>query len=133
MGESIPVGSYNPSEFASPTASFGEFPEDGVSSPGRAHRSNSGKFASSLPSGGIKYAAGKQGSFPASSLTTVSVVNVPPGVAGEKLLLTYILSFAYLSVLIVMSSFRLSHISACVSEQASLKKFCSTEIREIEH
>lgn len=82
MGESIPVGSYNPSEFASPTASFGEFSEDGVSSPGRAHRSNSGKFASSLPSGGIKYAAGKQGSFPASSLTTVSVVNVPPGVSA---------------------------------------------------
>ncbi|XP_058179431.1 uncharacterized protein LOC131298136 isoform X3 [Rhododendron vialii] len=82
-GESVPVGSYNRSEFASPTASFGEFSEDRASSPGRAHRSNSGKFASSLPSGGIKFAAGKQSNLPASSLTTVSVVNMPPGVSAS--------------------------------------------------
>uniref|UniRef100_A0A5B6YW58 Translation initiation factor eIF2B subunit delta n=1 Tax=Davidia involucrata TaxID=16924 RepID=A0A5B6YW58_DAVIN len=78
-GESIPVGSYNPSEFASPTASFGDFSED-APSPGWAHRGNYGKSASSLPSGGFDLTAVKSSNFPASSLTTVSVVNIPPGV-----------------------------------------------------
>ncbi|KAL7232089.1 hypothetical protein ACSBR2_010160 [Camellia fascicularis] len=80
-GESIPAGSYNPSEFASLTAPFGEFSEDSPS-PRFPHRSNSGKFASSLPSGGIDFAAAKANNFPASCLTTVSVVNMPPGISA---------------------------------------------------
>ncbi|XP_057488200.1 uncharacterized protein LOC130774193 [Actinidia eriantha] len=77
-GESIPVGSYNPSEFASPTASFSEE----APSLRRAHRGNSRKFASSLPSGGFDFAASKPNNFPASSLKTVSVVSTPPGVSA---------------------------------------------------
>ncbi|XP_059670556.1 probable translation initiation factor eIF-2B subunit delta isoform X1 [Cornus florida] len=80
-GESIPVGSYNPSEFASPsTASYVDFREDAYS-PGGPLRSNSGKFASSLPSGGFHLTAVKPNNFPASSLTTVSMVNTLPGVS----------------------------------------------------
>lgn len=79
--DSIPVGSYNPSEFASSTAS--EFIE-GAQSPNRAvRRSTSGKFASSLPAGGFDMSGVKQNNFPASSLTTVSVVNMPPGITGK--------------------------------------------------
>lgn len=78
--ESIPVGSYNPSEFASSTAL--EF-TDGTHYPNRvARRSNSGKFASSLPAGGFDMSGVKQSNFPASSLTTVSIVNMPPGITG---------------------------------------------------
>ncbi|KAL6994067.1 hypothetical protein U1Q18_012177 [Sarracenia purpurea var. burkii] len=81
-GESIPVGSYNPSEFASPTtASFGDFSDD-APSPASTHRGKTGKTASSLPSGGFNFAASKPNNFPASSLTTVSVVNKLPGVSA---------------------------------------------------
>lgn len=76
--DSIPVGSYNPSEFSSPTAS--EFTEDAHSPKWAVRRSNSGKFASSLPSG--RFDMSKQNNFPASSLTTVSIVNMPPGITG---------------------------------------------------
>ncbi|XP_073122837.1 translation initiation factor eIF2B subunit delta-like [Henckelia pumila] len=55
---SIPVGSYNPSEFISPTATT-EFSED-LMSPKRGLRSGSGKFATSLPAGGFEMAAVKQ-------------------------------------------------------------------------
>lgn len=80
--DSIPVGSYNPSEFSSPTAS--EFTEDVHSPKWAVRRSNSGKFAYSLPSGGFDMASVnvKQNNFPASSLTTVSIVNMPPGITG---------------------------------------------------
>ncbi|KAJ9682943.1 hypothetical protein PVL29_018795 [Vitis rotundifolia] len=83
-GDTIPVGSYNPSEFfpgTSPTASFyskvgdGEFSED-ASGAGWTHRGNSGKVASSFPSGGFDLTAVKP-----SNLTTVSVVNMPPGIS----------------------------------------------------
>lgn len=79
---SIPVGSYNPSEFASPTAS--EFTEDALSPNNwAARRSSSGKFASSLPAGGFDMSSVKQNNFPASGLTTVSIVNLPPGITGK--------------------------------------------------
>ncbi|XP_073018828.1 uncharacterized protein [Primulina eburnea] len=63
---SIPVGSYNPSEFISPTATT-EFSED-LMSPKRGLRSGSGKFATSLPAGGFDMAAVKQKSV--ANLTT---------------------------------------------------------------
>lgn len=50
---SIPVGSYNPSEFSSPSA-ITDFSEDQLSP--RWRKGSSGKFATSLPSGGIAMA-----------------------------------------------------------------------------
>ncbi|CAK9167288.1 unnamed protein product [Ilex paraguariensis] len=82
-GESIPVGSYNPSEFASPTAS-GDLSDD-VQWSGRIRRGNSGKFASSLPTGGFDMSGVKANIVPATELTTVSVVNMPPGVTVVEL------------------------------------------------
>ncbi|XP_027073532.1 uncharacterized protein [Coffea arabica] len=79
--DSIPVGSYNPSEFVAPTAS--EFTDDALSPNWTARRSNSGKFASSLPAGGFDMSSLKQNNFPASSLTTVSIVNMPPGITEK--------------------------------------------------
>ncbi|KAI3668946.1 hypothetical protein L6452_40163 [Arctium lappa] len=82
-GESvIPVGSYNPSEFASP--SVGDFFEDkNARSPGPRRRSGvggSGKFASSLPAGGFELPP----EVKPKRLTTVSVVsNLQPNV-NEK-------------------------------------------------
>lgn len=80
-GESIPVGSYNPSEFASPTT---DFAEDGRS-PGWTQRgANSGKIAaSSLPAGGFDMSV-KQKNFPASSLTTVSMLTRPHNLTGKQ-------------------------------------------------
>lgn len=86
-GDTIPVGSYNPSEFfhgTSPTASFyskvgdREFSED-ASGAGWTHRGNSGKVASSFPGGGFDLTAVKP-----SNLTTVSVVNMPPGISVKS-------------------------------------------------
>ncbi|XP_073279807.1 translation initiation factor eIF2B subunit delta-like [Primulina huaijiensis] len=57
---SIPVGSYNPSEFISPTA-VTDFSEDHIS-PKLGVRGSSGKFATSLPAGGFEMAAVKQNS-----------------------------------------------------------------------
>ncbi|KAK2987475.1 hypothetical protein RJ640_012134 [Escallonia rubra] len=74
-GESIPAGSYNPSEFASPIGSLKDF-NGSIPSPGWGHRGASGKHASSLPSGGFDLSAMKPNSFPAISLTTVSMVNM---------------------------------------------------------
>ncbi|PIN12791.1 Translation initiation factor 2B, delta subunit (eIF-2Bdelta/GCD2) [Handroanthus impetiginosus] len=56
---SIPVGSYNPSEFLSPSAST-EFSEDPLSPRWGRRISSTGKFATSLPSGGIDVAVAKQ-------------------------------------------------------------------------
>ncbi|KZV50962.1 translation initiation factor eIF-2B subunit delta-like [Dorcoceras hygrometricum] len=67
---SIPVGSYNPSEFISPTAST-EFSEDLISTK-RGLRSVSGKFATSLPARGFDMAAVKQ----------KRVLNLDPDVIG---------------------------------------------------
>ncbi|KAK2965748.1 hypothetical protein RJ640_003286 [Escallonia rubra] len=75
-GESIPVGSYNLSEFAYPISSLKDF-DGSIWSPGWGHRGAFGKHASSLPSGGFDLSAVKPNSFPASSLTTVSMVNMP--------------------------------------------------------
>ncbi|KAI3452124.1 hypothetical protein Pfo_008789 [Paulownia fortunei] len=55
---SIPVGSYNPSEFLSPTATT-DFSEEPLS-PRWGRRSSSGKFATSLPAGGFDMALAKQ-------------------------------------------------------------------------
>lgn len=67
--ESIPAGSYNPSEFASESVAKG---------------SNSGKVvASSLPSG-FDMSVAKHKSFPPSSLTTVSMINMPPNLTGKN-------------------------------------------------
>ncbi|KAL0332270.1 UNVERIFIED_CONTAM: Translation initiation factor eIF-2B subunit delta [Sesamum calycinum] len=55
---SIPVGSYNPSEFLTPTATT-EFSEDRLS-PRWGRRGSSGKFATSLPAGGFDMALAKQ-------------------------------------------------------------------------
>lgn len=82
-GDTIPVGSYNPSEFyaassptMSPSSKGGEFSEN--------RRGNSGKVvSSSVPSGGFNLAGVKQSNAPASSLTTVSVVNMPPGLSEK--------------------------------------------------
>ncbi|CAH1433368.1 unnamed protein product [Lactuca virosa] len=82
-GESIiPVGSYNPSEFASP--SVADFFEDkNARSPGpRRSRGvgGSGKFASSLPAGGFELPP----EVKPKSLTTVSVVsNLQPNVTEK--------------------------------------------------
>ncbi|KVH92108.1 Initiation factor 2B-related protein [Cynara cardunculus var. scolymus] len=82
-GESvIPVGSYNPSEFASP--SVGDFFEEkNAQSPGpRRSRGvgGSGKFASSLPAGGFELPP----EVKPKSLTTVSVVsNLQPNVTEK--------------------------------------------------
>ncbi|XP_022895564.1 probable translation initiation factor eIF-2B subunit delta [Olea europaea var. sylvestris] len=72
---SIPVGSYNPSEFISPTATD-DF------SPGRSRKGNSAKFASSLPTGGIGRV--KQNNVPASGLATVSTVTMPKAVTEKE-------------------------------------------------
>lgn len=83
-GESIiPVGSYNPSEFASP--SVADFFEDkNARSPGpRRSRGvgGSGKLASSLPAGGFELPP----EVKPKSLTTVSVVsNLQPNVTGMQ-------------------------------------------------
>ncbi|KAK9272239.1 hypothetical protein L1049_002610 [Liquidambar formosana] len=97
-GESIPVGSYNASEFfpgTSPTtvaSSYvsnkmvdGEFSEDVMpsSSPGWLRRSDSGRIVSSFPGGGFDLTAVKPSNFAASPLTTVSVVNMPPGLSEK--------------------------------------------------
>nr|GMD55306.1 translation initiation factor eIF-2B subunit delta-like isoform X1 [Ipomoea batatas] len=79
--DSIPVGSYNPSEFTSPTAS--DFTEDAISL-SRAGKGDSGKFATSLPAGGFDMTGAKQNnSFRSAGLTTVSIVNEPPEVAEK--------------------------------------------------
>ncbi|CAH9084279.1 unnamed protein product [Cuscuta europaea] len=78
--DSIPVGSYNPSEFTSPAAS--DFTE-GIISSSRARKGDSGKFAMSLPSGGFEMAGSKQNNVPAAGLTTVSIVNGPPDVTEK--------------------------------------------------
>ncbi|CAN4079564.1 unnamed protein product [Withania somnifera] len=78
--DSIPVGSYNPSEFSSPTTT--DLLDDS-SSPGWHRRGSSGKFSTSLPSAGFELPAGKQNSFAASRLTTVSKVNAPLGLSDK--------------------------------------------------
>ncbi|VFQ58415.1 unnamed protein product [Cuscuta campestris] len=78
--DSLPVGSYNPSEFTSPTAS--DFTE-GIHSSSRARKGDSGKFATSLPTGGFDMTGSKQNSFPAAGLTTVSIVNEPHDVTEK--------------------------------------------------
>ena len=84
-GESvIPAGSYNPSEFTSP--SVGDFFEEkNARSPGpRRSRGvgGSGKFASSLPAGGFELPP----EVKPKSLTTVSVVsNLQPNVTGMEM------------------------------------------------
>ncbi|KAG8367011.1 hypothetical protein BUALT_Bualt16G0028000 [Buddleja alternifolia] len=55
---SIPVGSYNPSEFLSPSATT-EFSEEAFS-PRLGRRGSSGKFATSLPAGGFEMPVAKQ-------------------------------------------------------------------------
>ncbi|KAK6927979.1 Initiation factor 2B-related [Dillenia turbinata] len=93
-GDSIAVGSYNQSDVflgTSPTTTIspsskivdGEFSEE-LMSPGWAARGgNSGKVAaSSFPSGGVDLMPVKS-NIPSSSLTTVSVVNLPPGVSEK--------------------------------------------------
>ncbi|KZV45594.1 translation initiation factor eIF-2B subunit delta [Dorcoceras hygrometricum] len=57
---SNPVGSYNPTEFISPTA-VTDFSEDHMS-PELGAKGSSGKFATSLPAGGFEMAAAKQNS-----------------------------------------------------------------------
>ncbi|KAL5581984.1 hypothetical protein UlMin_014426 [Ulmus minor] len=99
--ELIGGGSYTPSDYfpaTSPTASssytgrmlvgHGEFSDAVAVSPGRAARGNSGRasgaqVASSFPGGGFDLTAVKASSVPASGLTTVSVVNLPPGIAEK--------------------------------------------------
>ncbi|XP_057768518.1 uncharacterized protein LOC130988640 isoform X2 [Salvia miltiorrhiza] len=66
---SIPVGSYNPSEFSTPSG-ITDFSEDQLS-PRWRRKSSSGKFATSLPSGGFRMAAAKQ----------TSIADSKPGVA----------------------------------------------------
>ncbi|KAL1558928.1 translation initiation factor eIF-2B subunit delta-like isoform X1 [Salvia divinorum] len=66
---SIPVGSYNPSEFSTPSG-IADFSEDQLS-PRWGRKSSSGKFATSLPSGGFGMAAAKK----------ISDANSKPGVA----------------------------------------------------
>ncbi|KAF8407869.1 hypothetical protein HHK36_007007 [Tetracentron sinense] len=86
-GDKMPLGSYNPSESLMGTSlsskvDDGDFSED-MSSPGWFHRSNSGKAASSFPSGGFDVTALKLLNLPANNLTTVSVVKMPPGVSEK--------------------------------------------------
>ncbi|XP_047941195.1 translation initiation factor eIF-2B subunit delta-like isoform X1 [Salvia hispanica] len=66
---SVPVGSYNPSEFSTPSG-IADFSEDQLS-PRWGRKSSSGKFATSLPSGGFGMAAAKN----------ISDANSKPGVA----------------------------------------------------
>ncbi|KAJ7956572.1 Translation initiation factor eIF-2B subunit delta [Quillaja saponaria] len=92
-GDHVPVGSYNPSEsllgtspVASPTSRIGfgegEFSEDS-STASWFRRSNSGKFASSFPSGGIDLTTVKpQENSSASNLTMVDVKK--PVAVAEK-------------------------------------------------
>lgn len=65
IDSSIPAGSYNPSEFLSPSATT-EFSEDPLSR-------SSGKFATSLPAGGFDMALAKQN----------NVVNLRPHIPGR--------------------------------------------------
>lgn len=65
---------------------YGEFSEDVVAlSPGRAFRGSSvrASASSSFPGGGFDLTALKASSVPASELTTVSVFNLPPGIAEK--------------------------------------------------
>lgn len=72
----------------SPSSKGGEFSEN--------RRGNSGKVvSSSVPSGGFNLAGVKQSNAPASSLTTVSVVNMPPGLSGISLLLIFFSSLFF--------------------------------------
>ncbi|KAG6415666.1 hypothetical protein SASPL_123080 [Salvia splendens] len=57
---SVLVGSYNPSEFSTPSG-IADFSEDQLS-PSWGRKSSSGKFATSLPSGGFGMAAAKKNS-----------------------------------------------------------------------
>ncbi|XP_041991020.1 translation initiation factor eIF-2B subunit delta-like [Salvia splendens] len=66
---SVPVGSYNPSEFSTPSG-IADFSEDQLS-PRWGRKSSSGKFATSLPSGGFGMAAANK----------ISDANSKPGVA----------------------------------------------------
>lgn len=86
---SIPVGSYNPSEFISPTATA-DFSEDALS-PGWGRKGNSAKIASSLPTGGIDMV--KQNNVPASGLTMVSNVRTPKAVKGSFSFLPFCFDF----------------------------------------
>ncbi|KAF8399179.1 hypothetical protein HHK36_015044 [Tetracentron sinense] len=85
-GDNMLLGSYNPSESlmgTSPSSRIDDADFSDISSPGWFHRGNSGKVASSFPSGGFDVSAMKSSNFPASSLTTVSVVKMPPGVSEK--------------------------------------------------
>lgn len=73
----------------------GEFSDDVVAlSPGRVARGSYVKrvagpaatAASSFPGGGFDMTAVKASSVPVSGLTTVSVLNLPPGIAGMLVL-----------------------------------------------
>ena len=91
------ASSYNPSELFPPATSpssfassaaagagYGEFSEE--VSPGRAVRGGlvrASVASSSFPGGGFDLTAVRASSVPASELTTVSVVNMPPGIAGK--------------------------------------------------
>lgn len=83
------VGSYNPSEiFASESGSeFFDDLSEAVASPGgmgRVRKSGSGKFATSLPSGGFDLMQGNgRNDGVASSLTAVPGANLPVGVAEK--------------------------------------------------
>ncbi|KAL8528557.1 hypothetical protein ACS0TY_006108 [Phlomoides rotata] len=74
---SIPVGSYNPSEFSSPSA-ITDFSEDQLS-PRWGRKGSSGKFATSLPSGGIAMVVVKQDKL------TDSPSNVADGLANLEI------------------------------------------------
>lgn len=80
----------------------GEPSDDVVAlSPGRVARGSSGKAvaspgataASSFPGGGFDLSAVKASSVPASGLTTVSVVNLPPGIVGMIVFVLYSWTF----------------------------------------
>ncbi|KAK9288925.1 hypothetical protein L1049_017396 [Liquidambar formosana] len=95
--DSVPVGSYNPSESLLgtspvPSSSSRIGDRDGFSeeSSGWFPRSSSGKFASSFPSGGFDLTAVKSGDFAAaaaaaaSNSTAVSVAKKPAGVSSTE-------------------------------------------------
>lgn len=80
---------------------YGEFSDDVVAlSPGRAFRGSSvrASASSSFPGGGFDLTALKASSVPASELTTVSVVNLPPGIAGTHSFFFYIFILFYFIV-----------------------------------
>lgn len=85
-------------------AGEGEPSDDVVAlSPGRVARGSSGKAvaspgataASSFPGGGFDLSAVKASSVPASGLTTVSVVNLPPGIVGMLVFVLYSWTFFF--------------------------------------